>query len=163
MIIGTDLLDLVLAPYRPNCRYVRSMELEPGGENGALLTGRASFSIGESCYIDDTGHFNAVELNISYNQIAYLGFGGAVAQGWLPGLGIADLEAFRRRQLPHFLILKLSSEFRAMMDARAYRGTFILRSIVEKPSMKLLDTAVDFEDGKGGRARCDVLLGLIGG
>ncbi|NET17718.1 MAG: hypothetical protein F6K08_35290 [Okeania sp. SIO1H6] len=30
------------------------------------------FSIGESCYIDDTGHLNAVEFNICYNQLLYV-------------------------------------------------------------------------------------------
>ncbi|MEO1375818.1 MAG: FcoT family thioesterase, partial [Cyanobacteria bacterium J06635_10] len=30
------------------------------------------FSIPESCYIDDTGHFNSVEFNICYNQLFYI-------------------------------------------------------------------------------------------
>ncbi|MGW6540873.1 FcoT family thioesterase [Streptomyces sp. NPDC055051] len=45
--------------------------MHPGGADGRPLTGSGMFTIPEPCYIDDTGHFNAVEFNICYNQLAY--------------------------------------------------------------------------------------------
>ena len=46
-----------------------------------LITGKGRFSIPESCYIDSTGHFNAVEFNICYNQLAYVLFAGCINAG----------------------------------------------------------------------------------
>ena len=56
-----NLLRLILIPYKPHCRYFQN----------AFLTARGEFSISESCYIAETGHFNAVEFNICFNQLSY--------------------------------------------------------------------------------------------
>ena len=59
----------ILKPYRAHARYLRSAEIthfrnpaapRDGTSAASLLTGTGRFSIPESCYIDDTGHFNAV-------------------------------------------------------------------------------------------------------
>ena len=75
----------ILKPYRPRATYLRSAEitqfseeaLEDSASDVSLVTGAGRFSIPESCYIDDTGHFNAVEFNICYNQLAYVVFAKA--------------------------------------------------------------------------------------
>ena len=71
-IIGPEFLSRVLKPYREHCCYLKSANFQhhkTGGIQGLTLHGQ--FSIDDSCYIDDTGHFNAVEYNICFNQIAY--------------------------------------------------------------------------------------------
>ena len=42
------------------------------GKDAGLISAKGRFSIPDSCYIDDTGHFNAVEFNICFNQLAYV-------------------------------------------------------------------------------------------
>jgi hypothetical protein len=74
------LLEKILMPYKLNCRYLQKAHVEFGrlelakpdaGNNKNLLRAEGEFSIPSSCYIVDTGHFNSVEFNICYNQLAY--------------------------------------------------------------------------------------------
>src|SRR5262245_56508099 len=73
----------ILRPYRAHARYLKSAEIthvhdkavpQGRGKPSSLITGMGRFSIPESCYIDHTGHFNAVEFNICFNQLAYVVF-----------------------------------------------------------------------------------------
>jgi FcoT-like thioesterase domain len=65
----------VLQPYRANAKYLHAAELTyvrsdaAANDEASLVVGRGHFTIPASCYIDDTGHFNAVEFNICYNQL----------------------------------------------------------------------------------------------
>ena len=76
-----DLLPRVLTPYKDHCRYLLTAEVSalPGG----LSRVRSTFAIAESCYIDDTGHLNAVEVNIAYNQMMYYLVAKSVKEGLL--------------------------------------------------------------------------------
>ena len=79
--ISKDFIDDILKPYRKHAQYLKSAELThfqdkcscaTKGKDAGLITAKGRFSIPESCYIDDTGHFNAVEFNICFNQLAYV-------------------------------------------------------------------------------------------
>jgi FcoT-like thioesterase domain len=76
MAIPSKLAAEILRPYKQNATYLKSAEIthvndksaiSPGTADHKLVSGKGRFSIPESCYIDDTGHFNAVEFNICYN------------------------------------------------------------------------------------------------
>src|ERR1051326_3438355 len=69
--VPASILETVLTPYKKHCRYLQSVPAEKDSSGTALLNGRGTFSIPESCYIADTGPFNAVEFNICYNQLTY--------------------------------------------------------------------------------------------
>src|SRR2546422_760024 len=84
-VVDPSVLDMVLDCYKPHCRYLHSATVEPG-RNGVVVAGRGEFAISESCYIADTGHFNAVEFNICYNQIAYITLAHSVLHGWLDAM-----------------------------------------------------------------------------
>ncbi|NJR65313.1 MAG: hypothetical protein HC772_08340, partial [Leptolyngbyaceae cyanobacterium CRU_2_3] len=62
--VSQELLDTFLAPYKEHCRYLKRAQFQSpvistGREQSWLING--DFAIPESCYIDDTGHFNSVE------------------------------------------------------------------------------------------------------
>jgi len=83
----------ILRPYRPHARYLKSAEITAfrakaadDKSKTALVTAGGRFSIPESCYIDDTGHFNAVEFNICFNQLAYVAFGKCLEANILKNL-----------------------------------------------------------------------------
>lgn len=88
------MLEEILRPYRKNATYLKSaavlrwFDKPPSRQDKDqdLIVGRGTFEIPESCYIDDTGHFNAVEFNICYNQLAYVLFGKCIQQGILQPL-----------------------------------------------------------------------------
>ena len=93
--ISKDFIDDILKPYRKHAQYLKSAELThfqdkcscaTKGKDAGLITAKGRFSIPESCYIDDTGHFNAVEFNICFNQLAYVAFGKCLEANILKNL-----------------------------------------------------------------------------
>lgn len=117
------LREQVLRCYKPHCRYLRSATAT--FDDGRIrLT--ADFSIPESCYIDDTGHLNAVEVNICYNQMLYLAIATCVREKAEPVFAGWTMEDFLRRQLPSVLIARMQSVFTRGLDARGFSGEFRL-------------------------------------
>lgn len=160
--VPRDLIDLVLRPYLPGCRYLEraAVTLE-----AAALTLRGSFSIASSCYIDSTGHFNAVEANICVNQLGYLLFAWFSANAedheFRPAVGPFDLQAFRDKQLPSMWILSLQTSFRRAIDPRSFEGTLTwTRATRKRPDLLLLNMEFRFTDGADGLAEGSVLLAL---
>src|SRR5205823_5095442 len=91
MNISDAFISKILAPYKQNAKYLKSALILDYYERGfddqipksaiELVNIEGNFSISESCYIDDTGHFNSVEFNICYNQLAYVLFAKCIEAG----------------------------------------------------------------------------------
>jgi hypothetical protein len=168
--IPRELLERVLQPYRSNCHYVLEAMLTHPEERRApqpdapetwiVVDGRCA--IPGSCYIDDTGHFNAVEMNITYNQLLYLGLAGVAAHGLIAELGW-DLPAFLRHQLPDVLIVDYHARFPRPLHPRAFTGRFEIREVVPKAHkhMVLLRTACTMRSEPDGHAFADVMIALV--
>ncbi|XIE79373.1 FcoT family thioesterase [Streptomyces sp. SBR177] len=148
-----DLLAEVLAPYRPNCRYLReaTVFLRDG-----LPAAQCTFHIPESCYIDDTGHFNSVEFNICYNQMAYYLIAKSVRDALVAPFDRWDLDDFRERQLSSILISHFESTFRRPMDGRRFHGEIAVTSVRERdgadgrqPLVLAESTCRYWDDGRG--------------
>ncbi|MFF3290934.1 FcoT family thioesterase [Streptomyces sp. NPDC003023] len=155
-----DLLAKVLHPYKENCRYLESAIVDFGAESG-LLEAHCEFRIPESCYIADTGHFNAVEFNICYNQMAYILIAEAVHSSLLDPFSAWTLDEYWKRQLPNVLIADFHSRFRRPMKSAAFRGVITLNSLSQRSASRpliILDTSCSFEDGDGGRAEGEAKL-----
>lgn len=164
-VFATDeaLLPRVLTPYKDHCRYLLSAEVTalPGG----LSRVRATFAIAESCYIDDTGHLNAVEVNIAYNQMMYYLVAKSVKERLLTGFEDWTLENFWRHQLPDILIARFASRFQRPIDARDFHGEMEFRSVERRaPGGKPLlmaTTAYRYGDAQGGRCDGDATLAFV--
>ncbi|MFD4370942.1 FcoT family thioesterase [Streptomyces sp. NPDC058486] len=158
------LLERVLAPYKPNCRYLRDASLEPGGSGGQLLTGHGTFTIPESCYIADTGHFNAVEFNICFNQLAYYTLAATVRDRVLSPFSEWTMDHYWERQLPHILILDMRSRYPRAMRSQDFRGEVRLVAVRQRAGRSgpliLLDTVCRFSDAHGGRCHGEVRLAV---
>ncbi|MFI9275487.1 FcoT family thioesterase [Kitasatospora sp. NPDC052896] len=154
------LLERVLRPYKPDCRYLRTAEVVSPGDlfQQEPFVQRYEFGIDESCYIDDTGHFNAVEFNICFNQMFYLAAATLVADSTPGPFAHWTLEHFWERQLPKILITDFSSRFRRPIGARSFSGELRLTKAVQrgardaKPGMLILSTECRFWDLGGGAA-----------
>ena len=160
--VRPDLLAQILAPYKPDCRYLERAwcELpEDGADHLVRLVGE--LSIPSSCYIDDTGHFNAVEFNISYNQLIYTLLGHCVERGLLKDLAPMDLAEYLVRQLPDVLIHRLESRFRRPMGARSFRGQVEITETSSRGRFIMIKTSCSFEDDTGGNSLGDVTLALL--
>jgi FcoT-like thioesterase domain len=160
MAFDSSLIELVLAPYKPHCRYLvkAAAGYEPGGT--PAISAQGEFCIPESCYIADTGHFNAVEFNICYNQMAYCSMAHAIQNQWLDSFHGWTLDEFCQRQLSDCMIIKLSSSFRRPMNARRLVGRFALDKVSLKKGFLFVKTSCDFSDSSGVGAEGAVLFAV---
>jgi len=161
--IADAVRERVLQPYKPECRYLKRAHVElpdHGGEDHLVLA-RAEFEIPTSCYIEDTGHFNAVEFNISYNQLIYTLMAQCVISDIIPAFAAMTLDEYLARQLPDVLIHDFHSRFRKPMLAERFSGTVSIMDAVEKSRFVLLKTHIAFHDEHGGNSEGDVSLAIV--
>jgi hypothetical protein len=156
------LLAGVLSCYKPHCRYLTSFAV-----TGDRTTG--TFAIPESCYIDDTGHLNAVEVNICYNQLLYATIAATVERGGEPALAGWTMADFWRRRLPDILIARITSEFRRPIDARSFHGELSTTRMVARrlrpgaAPFVSIDTTFRFWDASGGAAAGTARVAIVDG
>lgn len=161
-VVHDDFLAKVLKPYREHCYYLKSANFQHQEEKGVQgLTMNGQFAIGESCYIDDTGHFNAVEYNICFNQIAYLHLAHCIENGLIPELDGFQLDSFFDKQLSHFLIARITSSFQDFINARHFYGTFGIDSIKKTSKCTFIKTYCLFFDDEKGKSKGEVTLAII--
>ena len=116
--LSDALLASVLEPYKPGCRYLEHA-VATFSDDGPPARMHGRLAIPESWYIDDTGHFNAIEFNICYNQMIYALMAQCVVSGVTEPFGAMSLDEYLRRQLPDVLIHDFQSRFRQPMRAAA--------------------------------------------
>jgi hypothetical protein len=170
MAISHDFIGEILQPYRAHSRYLKSARLthfrDKAGAattDAALIRAEGRFSIDESCYIDDTGHFNAVEFNICYNQLAYVMFGKCVAEGLMQRLrtekvSVPTFSEFKRHQLPNMVIVNIESRYYRQLDSRDFTGTLQLDRISSVGGAWFFFTTMTFADPEGVKAKGSVVL-----
>ena len=179
--IAPDFLARMLRPYQPTGTvYLRSATVRdtclsnPAPPTRALFSTSGVFSIGSSCYIQATGHFNAVEFLICYNQLAYSTFGYLIQSGVfrngtptrLPQecremVSKISMERFLDHQLSSMLILKCTTRFREPINARSFTGHLSVNRLTYHKGAFLADTRCVFTGSAGGSAEGDVLLAYV--
>ncbi|HET7500124.1 MAG TPA: FcoT family thioesterase [Kofleriaceae bacterium] len=166
--VSDELIQSILTPYRAECRYLQKLWIDcydpPGAPTGAVggsIVGRGQFAIPESFYIVDTGHFNAVEFNLCFNQIGYVYLAYCFDHKLIPPIAEVDLAYYRRQQLGGLLIAKFSSTYRTQMRAARFWGEFSLSKTIERNSLWLLDTRIRYWDDGDGRSEGSALLALL--
>jgi hypothetical protein len=154
----------ILRPYRPNARYLKSAQItqvrdaEGQAKGVPILTAVGRFSIPQSCYIDDTGHFNAVEFNICYNQLAYVMFGKCFETGIVPKLRFLTPGEYRRHQLQSCFIASLESRFLKQLKSDDFRGELTLNKLSWAGGVLFCFTTVAFSDSEAVKAQGPVVL-----
>lgn len=159
----------VLEPYRPHARYLRSARItelrdksSPVGGGAGLVTGTGRFTIPSSCYIDDTGHFNAVEFNICFNQLAYVLFGKCIESDVLKRLrlekGNVTFAEFKRHQLSSMLIVRIESRYYNVLKCGDFGAELTIDRISASAGVYFCFTSVSFFDADGVKAKGTVLL-----
>ncbi len=169
IVVEPDLLASILAPYRPECRYLRSAvvdvpHVQPDDftlDPVALARASGEFSIPESCYIDATGHFNSVEFNICYNQLVYVLMAQCVVSKLVPSLSDMTIDEYRRRQLPDVLIHEFSSVFKRQLSPDRFVGEVRIDHVSSRGRFIFLRTSCRFRDDAGGLAQGEVTLAIV--
>jgi hypothetical protein len=170
MSISAEFLAEILKAYRAHARYLKSAEITHCNtasddlKGASLVTGTGRFSIPESCYIEDTGHFNAADFIICYNQLAYVVFGKCIDADlihplWYQKASIPSFAEYKRGQLPLMLIVSVDGvRFLAPMRSADFRGEFMIKKAAVLQSTWFLQTSITFSDGEDVKARGSVLL-----
>ncbi|WP_329214130.1 FcoT family thioesterase [Streptomyces sp. NBC_01485] len=159
-----DLLDRVLEPYKRHCKYLLSAVVTETEAGHAFA--RCEFAIPESCYIDDTGHLNSVEVNICYNQMMYYLVAKSVQEGLGTGFESWTLDDFFKHQLPDILIARFASNFRRPVNPRAFSGEMEFRSVTRRapagggPFLHA-KTAFRYWDAESGRCDGEATLAFV--
>ena len=162
----------ILKPYRQNATYLKSAEITQvndkasiasGATDQKLIAGKGRFSIPESCYIDDTGHFNAVEFNICFNQLAYVLFAGVINAGLMHKVraGVFDVPSmteFKRHQLPAMMIVSLESRYFAQLNSKDFTAELTINKISAVGNAWFFFTTITFSDSEGVKAKGAVTL-----
>lgn len=151
--IAEDVLATVLEPYTyKGCRYL--VEAVSQAEADSVLA-QGTFTIAESAYIRSTGHFNAVELVLCFNQLAYSAFAPAIGDGIIPAFRGWGLEDYCKHQLSSMFIRTSSSRFKRPIDANKFSARLECRNfeIVQRTVRYLrVPCAIEFWDEQGGSA-----------
>ncbi|GAB1544103.1 FcoT family thioesterase [Scytonema sp. NUACC21] len=169
--VDIDLLNSILLPYKDDCKYLKKAKfqyLEPKklvsiserNHQGLWFT-KGYFSIPESCYIADTGHFNAVEYNICYNQLGYTMVAHLLENKLLKGMESWNIATYKERQLPDFLIVKFSSTFKKPINSSLFQGTFSIYKYSVRDKLIMLKTECAFYDNNGGWAEGDATVAIL--
>ena len=157
------LLAEVIKPYKAHCKYLKSAEVIQEGDpqHGGRVIGRCEFAIPESCYIDDTGHFNAVEFNICYNQMMYYVIAKSVKERLIKSFRSWTMADYWAKQLPDVYIVNFESAFRRAMQARQFWGEIELTDIRTRSGLMYIITKCRYWDDKGGNCSGKVKLAIV--
>ncbi|OSC39856.1 FcoT family thioesterase [Mycobacterium decipiens] len=160
--IAEDLLSRVLEPYSyKGCRYLIDAASKATADS---VIAYGNFRIGESAYIRSTGHFNAVELLLCFNQLAYSAFAPAVINGDIPALRGWSIDDYYGHQLASMLIRSTSSRFRKPINPQKFSARLLCRDlqvIERKWRYLLVPCAIEFWDEYGGAASGEIELAAL--
>ncbi|OBK23991.1 hypothetical protein A5635_18380 [Mycobacterium asiaticum] len=160
--IEEHLLARVLEPYAyKGCRYLIDASYKATADS---VLAYGNFSINEPAYIRSTGHFNAVELVMCFNQLAYCAFAPAVLNEEIPVLRGWSISDYFDLQLPSMLIKNTSSRFRRPIHAQKFSARLLCQNFkVMERSLRYLSVpcAIEFWDEFGGAATAEVELAAL--
>ncbi|MFB2772492.1 FcoT family thioesterase [Pelatocladus sp. BLCC-F211] len=157
------LLAQVLKPYKAHCKYLKSAEVIQEGDpqDRGRVIGRCEFAIPESCYIDDTGHFNSVEFNICYNQMMYYVIAKSVKERLMTSFYSWTMADYWAKQLPDIYIVNFESVFRYAMQSRQFRGEIEFTNIRVRSGLMYIVTKCRYWDDQGGNCSGNVKLAIV--
>jgi hypothetical protein len=163
--VDARLLERVLQPYRgQDCAYLRQAGVVPGDGRPRAV---GEFSIPQPCYIDDTGHLNAAEVIICYNQLLYALLAVSIRDRLVPALGDWTEADYWRHQLAGVLITRQTTTFTRPIDPRDFHGELSFdqaltgrRSGRSQP-LVTLRTAFGFGDRSGGACHGQVRVAVV--
>lgn len=148
-IISPIIVDSMLAAYSPNSSYIEEARYISHDHFAA----NALFRIPETCYGDKTGHFNAVEFILCYNQLIYVMFSEAVEQGDVPEMGMTSFEEFKKIQLKGSFLTKIKDvSFRRQINPEGFVGRIDINKVKSMRGTNFYFTNGSFADFNGGRA-----------
>jgi hypothetical protein len=157
--------------YRMDCRYLQDAWLEhPFGYEPASLfnneneeifiRAHGNFNIPTSFYLappDDDAeyatfrHFNAVDSNLCFNQLAYVLSMEGCKSGLVPleKFGVDPEHVRCRKVAVNMMIAKINTTFVRPINPSGFTGWIAIRTIYEKKGMPFMEMEFEFSDIEG--------------
>lgn len=123
-VIDTQMIKKILQYYWIN--YVKDAVLH---KEKSCIYLYSNLGINAPWYCDSTGHLNAVELNLAFNQMMYLAIGKCIELGWIEALQDYDMYYFMNKYWQDFLITYIHSEFRSPLNSSSFCGVLRINNI----------------------------------
>lgn len=160
------LLENILTPYKSNCRYLKKARLEFDknalkNETDDIWVAKGEFSIPQSCYIQNTGHFNSVEFNICYNQLTYYLLAECINNHLIPEFLEWNMDKYYYHQLSDLLIVTFQSSFHKKMKSDCFEGMVTIKKIYKKNKSIFIQTICEFNDSIDKCSSGKVLLAIV--
>lgn len=145
-------LQEILKPYKDDCRYLKSAQLNTIKQKNSkdVFLAEGKFVIPYSCYISSTNHFNSVEFNICFNQLAYFLLYECIKNQLLHQLCNWKTTDFLKNQLNSMLIVKFQSVFHKKIKSPSFSGFLQIINITKKNQwlyIKLFCCFADLDQG----------------
>lgn len=137
------LLDKILGMYKPECRYLKEAELIHDNFMHGI------FEISSTFYAADTGHLNAAELIICYNQLSYafLDERSRLRQDEL-NCGHMEASELGKMQLRKCFICSADKvRFNKEIDPKNFEGSIEIESVKSRGGDTFYKTLYNFGDG----------------
>ncbi|MGD1700597.1 FcoT family thioesterase [Dapis sp. BLCC M229] len=119
-----------------------------------------TFSIESSCYIDDTGHFNAVEFVICYNQVMVVSLAYATKKKLLLCLQEMTVEEYYKFWPSNIYITRLDSTYKSVINSKEFFCKFEVIKERKGAKLSILKTLIELSDRQGGMASGEVDLAI---
>lgn len=158
--MNDSLLSAVLRPYLPDCRYLKEVTFKAPEVAGAMPSAQGWFQIPKAFYIEDTGHFNAVEFILCFNQIGYMLTVHCALTGAFPEMGPWSMDRFNENQLPNVLIVDVQASFPRGIDGKGFTAKLSIPWLERRSRHLFYDMLIEFTDALGGRAHGKVRVCL---
>ncbi|MEL7039590.1 MAG: FcoT family thioesterase [Cyanobacteria bacterium J06592_8] len=161
--IDNDFLLKTLQPYSSKeAVYLQEVSVlslgKLGSDSNYIVQGK--FSIESPCYVDETGHFNAVEFVICYNQIMAVSLAYATQNKLLLCLQDLTVEEFYILFMSGTYITRLESTYKSLINPKEFSCKFEVIMERKRSRLSILKTLVEFSDRQGGIALGQVDLAL---
>ncbi|MEM1168016.1 MAG: FcoT family thioesterase [Cyanobacteria bacterium P01_H01_bin.35] len=159
--IDNDFLLKALKPYSSKeAVYLQEASVlgKLGSDSNYIVQGK--FSIESPCYVDETGHFNAVEFVMCYNQIVAVSLAYATQHKLLLCLEDLTVEEFYILYMSGIYITRLESTYKSLINPQEFSCKLEFIKERKRSRLSILKTLVEFSDPQGGIASGKVDLAI---
>ena len=141
--ISKEIIEKVFELYKVECQYLIKAELD-------YPIAKGIFKIPRSFYTKEgieSGHFNATDMMICYNQLAFAFFIDSIQRDLIQGI---EKNLSLERRFQEGLIIGMNNiKFRKPINPKEFEGKIKLEKIIPKrDDLIFFNTSYDFENGK---------------
>ena len=154
--VSEEIINKALITYlAKNTRYITQAQISNTGEVTKLL---AQFSIKESCYLSPgSGHFNAVEAIMCFNQMLYVELLAGIEKKMFPFYLHISPDEFNQNRRKVYLLEFEKIKFKKQINNNSFYGFVEI-----KPRHTVADKIyIDCRFGFGNTEECDSFFGKI--